>query len=131
MKKLLTLLFIVFVSFQLQAQTMLKFNSTHKFEGTIYFDEIMWNPTQDITKKSIVKITDTKITIENGKYWFIPGEQIHESQEVDHYKMIWKATDENKTNIYLTVLRYEKFYQIYFEYRDVIFGYQMVLIKVR
>jgi hypothetical protein len=131
MRKLFILLFVGLFAFQLQAQTVLKFKATHKFEGTIYFDEIMWNPTQDIVKKNIVKITDKKITIENGKYWFIPGEQIHESVEEDHTKFIWKSTDENKTNIYLTVLVYEEFYQIFFEYRDVIFGYQMVLIKVK
>lgn len=135
MKKLIITLLLVFgLSLNLFTQTktpILKYKCIHFFKGTIYNEDILWDPTQEITKKNIIKIKKNHITIENGKWYFDVKEQFSENITNKYIEYRWYAIDKNKQKCIIILMTFEDYTHIYFEYEDIMFGYNIVLIKVK
>ncbi len=123
MKKLLLL--VVLSVGLLQAQTI-KFKCLDYFDGIILKEEVIWDIPKEITKKTVITITDNVIKVPSKKLTYSYDQIIQNEQMEDHKRLVYLVKDNNGTDAYVIFLFYDEYTHIYFQYADIIFGYNII-----
>jgi hypothetical protein len=130
MKRLLMLLILSLGIVYSQKVENIQYTCTDYFEGSMVFDNIMWQPTVKLYGLPKLIIKDKVIVVKHKKTFFKNPTLVRKEQMEDgHIEIVWKAKDKKNVEVYVILLQYHEMEQIYFQYDKYIYGYEMQLIN--
>lgn len=133
MKKLIILLLlslnIIIYSQKTIVYESKKYQCLNYFEGEIKSNGPIWKEPIEIKKKTFIIINKNKAIIPSKKIYFTWIDLESDIKYEDHKKVVYYTIDKNGKNAYITFLFFDDFTHIYFQYADVIFAYNVVLVK--